>query len=67
IRQMATDQLFAMICINGVLSDLDDERMERIQAILTETEWMSANEDEFKRCKTELAELVNLDVNAAAQ
>ncbi|KAJ2746260.1 hypothetical protein H4S06_005248 [Coemansia sp. BCRC 34490] len=55
-----------MICINGVLVDSDEERMERIQALLAETEWMAAKEEDFKQRKTEIAELVKQALDADA-
>ncbi|KAJ2664216.1 hypothetical protein IWW48_000985 [Coemansia sp. RSA 1200] len=64
IRQLAADQTFAMICINGVLVDSNEERMERIQVILVETEWMAAKEEDFKQRKTEMAELVKQALDA---
>ncbi|KAJ2328909.1 hypothetical protein GGI00_004071, partial [Coemansia sp. RSA 2681] len=42
IRQAAADQLFTMLCINGV-ADIDEEgatSLDEVERVLSETEWM---------------------------
>ncbi|KAJ1992858.1 hypothetical protein EDC05_002490 [Coemansia umbellata] len=62
IRQVAADQLFSMVCINGVVADADEERMEKIQGVLTETEWMLPNNER----KAEVTGLLRQALDAAS-
>ncbi|KAJ2816426.1 hypothetical protein FBU31_006581, partial [Coemansia sp. 'formosensis'] len=60
IRQMAADQLFTMLCINGVVADIDEEdetSLEEIERLLSETEWMQ-DTDTVKESRGRLAVLV---------
>ncbi|KAJ2062662.1 hypothetical protein GGI17_002270 [Coemansia sp. S146] len=60
IRQVAADQLFTMLCINGVVADIDEEgesSLEEIERLLSETEWMQET-DSVKESRGRLAELV---------
>ncbi|KAJ2885495.1 hypothetical protein H4R27_001346 [Coemansia aciculifera] len=60
IRQVAADQLFTMLCINGVVADIDEEgesSLEEIEQLLSETEWMQET-DSVKESRARLAELV---------
>ncbi|KAJ2678061.1 hypothetical protein GGI25_002704 [Coemansia spiralis] len=60
--QVAADQLFSMVCINGVVADADEERMEKIQGVLTETEWMLPNNER----KAEVTGLLRQALDAAS-
>ncbi|KAJ2331065.1 hypothetical protein GGH92_009338, partial [Coemansia sp. RSA 2673] len=60
IRQVAADQLFTMLCINGVVADIDEEgesSLEEIERLLSETEWMQET-DSVKESRGRLAVLV---------
>ncbi|KAJ2417177.1 hypothetical protein GGI10_000400 [Coemansia sp. RSA 2530] len=60
IRQVAADQLYTMLCINGVVADIDEEcetSLGEIERLLSETEWMQ-DTDSVKASRGRLAELV---------
>ncbi|KAJ2350578.1 hypothetical protein GGH91_000036 [Coemansia sp. RSA 2671] len=60
IRQVAADQLYTMLCINGVVADIDEEcetSLREIERLLSETEWMQ-DTDSVKASRGRLAELV---------
>ncbi|KAJ2684222.1 hypothetical protein IWW39_005035 [Coemansia spiralis] len=60
IRQVAADQLYTMLCINGVVADIDEEceaSLGEIERLLSETEWMQ-DTDCVKASRGRLAELV---------
>ncbi|KAJ2006487.1 hypothetical protein GGI04_001867 [Coemansia thaxteri] len=60
IRQAAGDQLFTMLCVNGV-AGIDggdgDERMLEIEQVLSETDWVQ-DSTSVKESRGRLAELV---------
>ncbi|KAJ2725958.1 hypothetical protein GGI07_000886 [Coemansia sp. Benny D115] len=56
IRQVAADQMYTMLCINGLAIQSDDESMEEIDRLLTDTEWMREDAG-VKQARVSLARL----------
>ncbi|KAJ2442345.1 hypothetical protein GGF42_006987 [Coemansia sp. RSA 2424] len=68
IRQAAADQLFTMLCINGV-ADIDEEgatSLDEVERVLSETEWMLDTAG-VKESRGRLAALVRQVLGSGAE
>ncbi|KAJ2746356.1 hypothetical protein GGI20_001416 [Coemansia sp. BCRC 34301] len=68
IRQMAADQLYTMLCINGVAADIDEKgenSLCEVERVLSETEWMLDTAG-VKESRARLAALVRQVLGSGA-